>query len=52
MRRAPGGDDAKRLERIEGDLDEWRGLRAQTQALAEQAEERLKARQGASGETW
>ncbi|MGZ6693488.1 MAG: hypothetical protein ACXVHQ_39600 [Solirubrobacteraceae bacterium] len=40
------------LEAAEGDLDEWGDLRAQTQALAEQAEERLKARERASGDTW
>jgi hypothetical protein len=55
LERAPhwSEEQAERaLHAAEGDLDEWGDLRAQTQALAEQAEERLKAREGASGNSW
>ena len=43
---------ARALRAAEGDVDEWGDLRAQTHALAEQAEERLQAREHAAGETW
>lgn len=55
LERAPhwSEEQAERaLRAAEGDHDEWGDLRAQTQALAEQAEERLKAREGASGKSW
>ncbi len=38
------------LRAAESDHDEWGDLRAQTQALAEQAEDRLRARESASGQ--
>jgi len=55
LERAPhwSEEQAERaLHAAEGDPDEWGDLRAQTKALAEQAEDRLQAREGASGETW
>lgn len=55
LERAPqwSEDQAERaLRAAEGSFDEWGDIRAQTQALAEQAEERLQARERAAGETW
>jgi hypothetical protein len=40
------------LRAAEGDVDDWGDLRAQTQALAEQAEDRLAQNERAAGETW
>jgi hypothetical protein len=40
------------LRAAEGDLDEWGDLRAQTEALAEQAETRLRERERAAGDAW
>jgi hypothetical protein len=55
LERAPqwSEEQAERaLRAAEGGVDEWGDIRAQTQALAEQADERLKARERAAGETW
>ena len=43
---------ARALRASEGGVDERGDLRSQTHALAEQAEERLQAREHAAGETW
>jgi hypothetical protein len=41
------------LRAVEGDLvDDWGDLRAQTAALAEQAEARLRERERAGGDNW
>lgn len=40
------------LRAAEGDLDDWGDLRAQTEALAEQAEARLRERERAAGNGW
>jgi hypothetical protein len=40
------------LRAAEGDLDDWGDLRAQTEALAEQAEARLHERERAAGDSW
>ena len=40
------------LRAAEGGVDEWGDIRAQTQSLAEQADERLHARERAEGKTW
>jgi hypothetical protein len=55
LERAPhwSEEQAERaLRAAEGDVDEWRNLRAQTQELAEQAERRLREREHAAGESW
>lgn len=55
LERAPqwSEEQAERaLRAAEGAMDEWGDIRAQTQALAEQAEERLQGRERAAGETW
>ena len=55
LERAPhwSEEQAERaLRAAEASVDEWADIGAQTQALAEQAEERLKARERAAGETW
>ena len=55
LERAPqwSEEQAERaLRAAEGGVDDWGDIRAQTQALAEQADERLQAREHAAGETW
>ena len=55
LERAPhwSEEQAERaLRAAEGRFDQWGDIRAQTQALAEQADERLKARERAAGKTW
>ena len=55
LERAPhwSEEQAERaLRAAEGDVDEWGDLRAQTQELAEQAEQRLRERERAAGESW
>lgn len=55
LERAPhwSEEQAERaLRAAEDSSDEWGDIGAQTQALAEQAEERLKARERAAGKTW
>jgi mRNA-degrading endonuclease toxin of MazEF toxin-antitoxin module len=54
LERAPNWSEEqaeRALRAAEGSFDEWGDIRAQTQALAEQAEERLKARERAAGKT-
>ncbi len=55
LERAPhwSEEQAERaLRAAESDHDEWGDLGAQTQALAERAEDRLRARESASGDSW
>jgi CUE domain len=55
LERAPhwSEEQAERaLRAAEGDIDEWGDLRAQTQELAEQAEQRLKERERAADGSW
>ena len=55
LERAPhwSEEQAERaLRAVEGDVDDWGDLRAQTQELAEQAEQRLRERERAAGESW
>lgn len=55
LERAPdwSEEQAERaLRAAEGSVDEWGDIGAQTQALSEQAEERLQARERATGKTW
>lgn len=43
---------ARALRAAEGELDDWGDLHAQTGALAEQAETRLRERERAAGDGW
>lgn len=43
---------ARALRAAEGELDDWGDLHAQTRALAEQAETRLRERERAAGDAW
>jgi hypothetical protein len=55
LERAPhwSEEQAERaLRAAEESSDEWGDIGVQTQALSEQAEERLKARERAAGKTW
>lgn len=46
-------EQAKRaLRAVEGELDDWGDLHAQTEALAEQADARLRDRERTAGDGW
>lgn len=55
LERAPhwSEEQAKRaLRAAESELDDWGDLRAQTEALAAQANVRLREREGTAGDGW
>ena len=55
LERAPHWTEEQALRALraaEGDVDDWGDLRAQTEALAEQAEKRLRERERAAGDAW